>query len=297
MSSLTPDADFFRALECRRTQALVDRDMERARSMHAPEYQLVTPGGRAFTREEYLGEIEAGNLPYAKWELGEIDVRVATDMAIVRYRARLEFASGRVVHCWHTDSYERRGAAWLAVWSQATGLAGKKAAAGDPAASCAPRSAIRPMTDADYATWLAHVVPAYAEDKVASGDWSASESLAKSQADYEFLLPQGRATPGHFLFSIVGEAGEPIGTIWFAIKEEGGKRIAYVYDIEVEPAHRRQGHARWALLAIEEQARLLGLAGVGLHVFGFNKGAQALYAQLGFEPTHINLYKTLEGAP
>jgi ribosomal protein S18 acetylase RimI-like enzyme len=156
---------------------------------------------------------------------------------------------------------------------------------------------IRPMTDADYATWLHHVVPAYAADKVASGDWSEEESLAKSQADYEFLLPWGLATPEHYLFSIVGAAGDAIGSIWFAIKEEGGRRIAYVYDVEVEPAHRRQGHARRALLAIEEEARRLGLAGVGLHVFGFNTGAQALYAQLGFEPTHINLYKPLDRTP
>ncbi len=155
---------------------------------------------------------------------------------------------------------------------------------------------IRPITEAEFANWIALVVPAYAADKVASGDWREDEALAKSQADYEALLPQGLATPGQFLYAIVNESGAAVGTIWFGIKEEGGRPIAYVYDIEVLPAHRRQGHARRALVAIEGEARRLGLAGVGLHVFGFNTGAQALYAQLGFMPTHINLYKPLGGA-
>ena len=48
-----------------------------------------------------------------------------------------------------------------------------------------------------------------------------------------------------------------------------------------------------AFLAVEAEARRLGLAGIGLHVFGHNTGAQALYAKLGYVPTHINLYKPL----
>lgn len=116
-----PTEDFFRALEIRRTQALVDRDMGTLQELHAPEYQLITPTGNVFTRERYLAAIEAEPF-YAGWELGEISVRVSTDMALIRYRARLRFPSGREVMCWHTDSYERRAARWQAVWSQATAV-------------------------------------------------------------------------------------------------------------------------------------------------------------------------------
>jgi hypothetical protein len=41
-------------------------------------------------------------------------------MAIVRYKARIQFPSGRVFVVWHTDSYELRASGWQAVWSQAT---------------------------------------------------------------------------------------------------------------------------------------------------------------------------------
>lgn len=115
-------ASFFAALERRRTQALVQRDMALIEALHAPGYELITPAGRVFTREEYLGAI-AREPFYSGWDCGdEMRCRVTADMALVRYRATLRFPSGRELACWHTDAYERDGATgrlW-AVWSQAT---------------------------------------------------------------------------------------------------------------------------------------------------------------------------------
>ena len=115
-----PQADYFRALERQRTQSLIDKDMQVAAALHAPEYQLITPFGKSFTRDGYLGAIQSGDLNYTKWDFGEIDVRLSPGMAIVRSRVQLGFPSGRVVDCWHTDSYELKEAGWQAVWSQAT---------------------------------------------------------------------------------------------------------------------------------------------------------------------------------
>ena len=90
--------------------------------LHAPKYQLVTPAGKVFTRESYLGAIQAEPF-YAAWQpLGEVSVRRTQSMAAVRYMARLQFPSGRAVVCWHTDTYELRSSGWQAVWSQATEL-------------------------------------------------------------------------------------------------------------------------------------------------------------------------------
>jgi hypothetical protein len=115
-----PTEDFFRALEERRTRALVQRDPATLEQLHAPEYQLVTPTGRVFTRDEYLGAVQA-NPFYAAWEvIGEMSFRLSAHMAIVRYKARIQFPSGRVFVVWHTDSYELRASGWQAVWSQAT---------------------------------------------------------------------------------------------------------------------------------------------------------------------------------
>jgi uncharacterized protein DUF4440 len=110
---------FFRELELRRTRALVERDMKALNELHAPEYELITPAGKVFDRERYLGAIESEPF-YTAWEVGEMAFRISPSMAIVRYKARLTFPSGREVTCWHTDAYENRAGQWQAVWSQAT---------------------------------------------------------------------------------------------------------------------------------------------------------------------------------
>ena len=117
----TPDADFFRALEVRRTQALVARDMPEIERLHASDYELISPPGRVMSRERYLSLI-ASEPFYSKWEHGAMRVRVSEGMAAIRYQAKITFPSGKVVDCWHTDIYELQAGSWKAVWSQATQL-------------------------------------------------------------------------------------------------------------------------------------------------------------------------------
>ena len=157
-------------------------------------------------------------------------------------------------------------------------------------------TALRPMTDAEFAAWRAMTIPGYAAEKVASGEWAEQESLALSERDFEKLLPQGLATPDHHLCSVTDGDGVPVGVLWFAVKSRGDARIAYVYDVAIKPEHRRRGHAQAAFEALEQEARRLELSGIALHVFGHNKGAHALYEKLGFEPTNIQMFKRVGAA-
>jgi hypothetical protein len=118
-ASISPDAAFFRALELRRTRALVERDLPTLEVLHAADYQLITPAGKVFTRDAYLAAVRDAPF-YAGWEIGEMNVRISVATAALRYRAQLRFPSGRELSCWHTDLYECRPAGWQAVWSQAT---------------------------------------------------------------------------------------------------------------------------------------------------------------------------------
>ena len=151
-----------------------------------------------------------------------------------------------------------------------------------------------PMSEREFAPFVAEIVPAYAADKVASGQWSPAESLELARKDIVELLPAGLDTPGNHLFSIRSGSDElPVGWIWYADQERGGRRIAYVYDVSIRPECQRQGHASRAFLALESVAARRGLSGIALHVFGHNLAARALYAKLGFEPTNLNLYKPI----
>lgn len=118
---LLPDEDFFRRLEAERTRALVERDVEAIRRLHAPDYELISVPGRVMSLERYL-TLMAQDVFYAGWEHGPMRVHVSAGMAAVRYQARISFPSGNAVRCWHTDIYVPHGGAWRAIWSQATQL-------------------------------------------------------------------------------------------------------------------------------------------------------------------------------
>jgi Domain of unknown function (DUF4440) len=121
------EAGRIRGLERARLRALVDGDIQTAREIHAPDFQLITPTGRSLSGEEYLGEIASGQLKYILWEPAEIQVHLYDHVAIIRYQSDLEvIANGRSVpraRYWHTDSYRHKNARWQVVWSQATRIA------------------------------------------------------------------------------------------------------------------------------------------------------------------------------
>jgi hypothetical protein len=119
------EADALRQLERERLRALVEADVQRARELHAEEFQLVNPRGETLTKDQYLGGIESGRLDYLLWEpVSHIAVRLHGDAAVIRYRSRLEIVvDGQRVpeaQYWHTDSYEKHAGKWQVVWSQAT---------------------------------------------------------------------------------------------------------------------------------------------------------------------------------
>ncbi len=153
---------------------------------------------------------------------------------------------------------------------------------------------LAPMTAPEYKTYASVAIPAYAKEKVAAGQWAEAESLTLAGQSFSGLLPQGLATPDHYLFTIRDGSARRLGVLWVAIQKRADKRVAYVYEIYIDLAYRRLGHATGALLALVDKANDLQFSGIALHVFGHNAGAQALYEKLGFLVTDITMFKSLE---
>ena len=61
-----------------------------------------------------------------------------------------------------------------------------------------------------------------------------------------------------------------------------GRRSVWIYDIIIHEDFRRKDYASRTLDLVEERTRDLGVKSVELHVFGHNRGAQALYEKLGY---------------
>lgn len=153
---------------------------------------------------------------------------------------------------------------------------------------------LAPMRPQAFEAFLEKAIADYADDNVESRRWQSTGALERWRADFKRLLPAGLATPHQYLFEIKAAAEGPcIGHVWFAIEERLGMRSAFVYDVEIGMNWRRQGHATRAFRELEIAAAKLGAASVGLHVFGFNSGAQAFYARMGYEVSGINMTKRL----
>ena len=132
----------------------------------------------------------------------------------------------------------------------------------------------------------------FPENAKLQGDWTRSG--AKKALDQ--LLPQGVATEGQFLYEIVDTSSSAkVGIVWHATRELRGSRHAWLYDIRIDPMHRRQGFARAALHELELLVRRQGLGSIRLHVFAHNVAAHALYEELGYETKHVVMEKALGG--
>ncbi|MFE5873402.1 GNAT family N-acetyltransferase [Streptomyces roseifaciens] len=150
----------------------------------------------------------------------------------------------------------------------------------------------RRMADAEYAGWREGSRAGYAQDWIDRGV-PAEQARAKAEADERALLPDGAATAGTMLRVLTHE-DTPVGTLWAALRDTGPDTPdAYVYDVEVVPAHRGRGHGRSLMLLAEAEVLAHGARTLGLNVFAGNTPALRLYESLGYLPTAYHLYKPL----
>ncbi len=157
---------------------------------------------------------------------------------------------------------------------------------------------LQPMTPAEYEPWLKAGIQEYADEKVRAGNWSADEALERSAEEHRKLLPQGLDTPDSYLYTIMADSSPgagltAVGMVWLAVPP-WKPPVAFIYDFLIYEPYRRRGYASQALAALEEKVRALGLDTIGLHVFGHNHAARALYEKAGYVVTNINMTKKLK---
>jgi ribosomal protein S18 acetylase RimI-like enzyme len=146
---------------------------------------------------------------------------------------------------------------------------------------------LRPMTEAEYAIYREYAVGEYAKDKISAGNWKAEEALQHANAEFSRSMPSG----GNFLYIIEDANHEQrVGVLWLAVEPSGN---GFIYDFEIDKAFQRQGYATQALAELENVAREKGIEKIGLHVFGHNQAARALYQKVGYIETNVNMSKKI----
>ncbi|MCI4336734.1 MAG: GNAT family N-acetyltransferase [Thermoplasmata archaeon] len=156
--------------------------------------------------------------------------------------------------------------------------------------------ALVPMTALEFDEFVRVSVESYADSKSRAGQWTSTDALEQSRQEFQRILPNGAATAGHLFFTIRRDDGLRVGSIWLALPPARGPRGAYIYEISIDEPHRRHGYAEGALRAVEAISLEHGQSTIELNVFGFNAGAQALYAKIGYEVVATYMRKTLGAA-
>jgi ribosomal protein S18 acetylase RimI-like enzyme len=151
-----------------------------------------------------------------------------------------------------------------------------------------------PMSQGEFDAFIEWSICDYVAEMVKAGIWDPVQAEEKCRQETRETLPQGSSTPDHYFYTIRDDQTDmAVGVLWLGVLRKQVVPIAYINDLFIEEKHRRRGYATQAMLAAEEKARQLGFSGIGLHVFGHNKPAIALYQKLGYEATSIQMRKQL----
>lgn len=134
------------------------------------------------------------------------------------------------------------------------------------------------------------MLPDYIRDTAEHYKLDTELATEKAEKQMEQLLPDEEKTEGQHLFQIKSEK-ELAGYLWFHVSKEEKK--AFLYHIFVKDAFRKQGIAQDALHFFENESKDEGADYVGLHVFGSNEQAIALYTKLGYKQASISMNKVL----
>jgi len=114
MGTSTPvnnsEANAICSVERERLAALLAANIDAAGRIHADDFQLITPLGAVFSKDQYLSAVRAGIIKYSVMELdSSVDVRTYGDAALIRYRAQIEVdVQGQKyprTGYWFTDAY------------------------------------------------------------------------------------------------------------------------------------------------------------------------------------------------
>jgi ribosomal protein S18 acetylase RimI-like enzyme len=153
---------------------------------------------------------------------------------------------------------------------------------------------LKRMTEDEYPTYRDAAVRGYAEDKLRSGDWAGRDALTLSSQAFHRFAPSGIQTPDQHFFTVHDAATDAkVGWLWFQVRDDGAYRTAYLCDLVIFDEYRRRGYGIACLAELDAQAKALGIGRLGLHVFGHNTEALALYQRCGYKITTYAMAKDL----
>jgi ribosomal protein S18 acetylase RimI-like enzyme len=151
---------------------------------------------------------------------------------------------------------------------------------------------LRPLREDELGDWRSRTLAWYEADLVAHGGMDEARARAKAAADAS-AYPATVSGPDHSIFVVEDDAGASVGSVWFHERTRDGRRLAWVYSLEIDHAHRGRGYGRSAMELLEVEVRRRGIDRIELNVFGGNEVARGLYRSLGYDELSVWMGKHL----
>jgi ribosomal protein S18 acetylase RimI-like enzyme len=149
---------------------------------------------------------------------------------------------------------------------------------------------LEPMAQSRLVDWIEASHAHYLESRMLAGE-SREIATEKALASRRENFPDDRPLHTHLLYDVWAD-DTVVGHLWLGPLPAGGTEW-WVFDIEIDEAHRRRGYARRALELGHAAAKDHGATAIGLNVFGFNTGAKELYDSLGYRVTATQMKLSL----
>src|SRR5262245_43255124 len=154
---------------------------------------------------------------------------------------------------------------------------------------------LRPMTPAEFDAAVDSSLASFVAEMVKQGQVRPEDAAGEVQRRRAQHLPDGPRTE-HMLLLLGEVDGARLGWLWLALPGAPHHHdTAWVYNVEVDEAHRGKGYGRGLMRAAEEELVHRGVTKLGLNVFGDNTTAIRLYESLGYEIISQQMSKPLGG--
>jgi GNAT superfamily N-acetyltransferase len=153
---------------------------------------------------------------------------------------------------------------------------------------------LRKMRTEEFPDYRDYFLEDYTKELMSNYSYS-QEYASKYAADgFSRDFPDGPDSPVNELLCIDnGLEGdtELVGYLWHSIHKN--EPTAFIHDFYIHEAHRSKGFGRQAIYVLEKLVLSIGIKELKLRVAYYNPRALALYEEIGFTITGINMAKTI----
>jgi ribosomal protein S18 acetylase RimI-like enzyme len=121
----------------------------------------------------------------------------------------------------------------------------------------------------------------------------SKDAAALADARLTAAFPSGHTASGHHVCCVMHDDDCEVGHVWFGPDEWSTEAGWWLWELEIDDAHRGRGIGTRVIALVEAEVSRLGGTTVGLSVFDHNPAARRLYDRLGYRAVSTSMRKIL----